>query len=61
MTNEELKQKCLQYERINGGSVEFGNPGKSLYEFIVFGKEIFTKEAFENWEKDLENLKDISL
>lgn len=55
MTNEELKQKCLEYDKKCGDRPEGGYEGMDLYYFITTGEENYSKEFLEAWEKDIEN------
>ena len=54
MTNEELKQKCLEYDkRYPTNDIHF--TGMDLYYFITEGSSVFTSYMLRDWGKDLEN------
>ena len=58
MTNEELKQKCLEYDKHFGTRRESEYEGFGVYDFITTGdKSYFAANdgSLERWEKDLEN------
>jgi len=58
MTNEELKQKCLEYDKHFGTHRESEYEGFGVYDFITTGdKNYFAADdgSLERWEKDLEN------
>lgn len=57
MTNEELKQKCLEYDIKHGPYFEYSYSGMDLYYFIIDEPEVFTTELFNDWDKCLKNIK----
>jgi len=57
MTNEEIKQKCLEYDKEKGTWPESEHEGMSLYYYIVTGEMDHSDSSMEkkwaDWEKEL--------
>lgn len=56
MTNEEIKQKCLEYDK-EYPTDDIYYTGMQLYYFIISGPKVFTSYTLRDWEKCLKNIK----
>ncbi len=55
-TNEQIKQKCLEYDKINNSFPESEWEGMCLYYFITKGKEETSSKAWTDWEDSLKGI-----